>query len=143
MTVPRYSTWRFVHPDFDVLEDRFGFRISRTGGIEMVHKHESLRQAILVLLSTRPGERVMRPDYGCDLNRLMFMPNDATTHGLAIHYISRALTRWEPRIDILLLDADSNEIDPARVDIVLEYRVRSTGHGERLSIAYNLMGSEA
>ena len=43
----------------------------------------------------------MRPDYGCELHRLVFSPNDDTTAGLAIHYVRRALERWEPRVEVL------------------------------------------
>jgi hypothetical protein len=57
---------------------------------EMVAEQAAVRQSILLLLTTVPGERVMRPDYGCDLQKLVFSPNDATTHGLAIHYVRRA-----------------------------------------------------
>lgn len=126
MSTPLYRAWRFVHPDFDVVEGAPGLRLSRRGGIDMVTANAAVRQAILLLLTTAPGERVMRPDYGCDLQRLLFSPNDATTHGLAIHYVRQALLRWEPRIDILHLDADCNAADSGRMDIRLEYRVRRT-----------------
>src|SRR5690349_19505038 len=106
MNPPRYRAWRFLQPSFDVPETAAGLRVGARGAIEMVDEWGSVRQAILLLLSTRPGERVMRPEYGCDLHRLVFSPNDATTAGLAIHYVRQALERWEPRIDILRLDAD-------------------------------------
>jgi phage baseplate assembly protein W len=101
MTVSRYRAWRFVHPDFDYDETETGLQIGPSGGIEMVEEQESIRQAILLLLSTRPGERVMLPEYGCDLHRLIFSPNDDTTAGLAMHYVTRALERWEPRLEIV------------------------------------------
>ena len=126
MSRPLYRAMRFVHPDFDVPEDTLGLRISATGGIDMAEENASVRQAVLLLLSTTPGERVMRPEYGCDLNRLVFSPNDATSHGLAIHYVRRALERWERRIEILYLDAKASEDDPGRMEILLEYRVRRT-----------------
>jgi hypothetical protein len=138
MTAPLYRAWRFTHPDFDMQPEYPGIGISSTGGIEMVAEQASVRQAILLLLTTRPGERVMRPDYGCDLQRLVFSPNDPTTHGLAIHYVRRALQRWEPRIDILQLDAAANEGDPGRMDIFLEYRMRRTARRENLSIPVRL-----
>jgi phage baseplate assembly protein W len=138
MTAPLYRAWRFLHPDFDLTEGEAGLQVSRTGGIEMVAEHASVRQAILLLLTTTPGERLMRPDYGCDLHRLVFAPNDATTHGLAIHYVRQALQRWEPRIDILRLDANSSEADPGRMDIVLEYRMRRTLHRDTLVVPVNL-----
>ncbi len=138
MAASRYRAWRFVHPDFDVPAEAFGLGTSSTGGIEMVDEQASVRQSILLLLSTSPGERIMRPDYGCDLNQLVFMPNDATTHGLAIHYVSRALQRWEPRVEILHLDASSNATDPGRMDVLLEYRVRGASAVDRLTYPLNL-----
>jgi phage baseplate assembly protein W len=138
MTAPLYLAWRFLHPDFDTEDEVPGIRISSTGGIAMVAEQAAVRQSILLLLTTRPGERVMRPDYGCDLQRLVFSPNDATTHGLAIYYVRQALQRWEPRIDILGLDATSNKGDPGRMDIILEYRVLKTARRENLTISVSL-----
>jgi len=138
MKAPLYRAWRFMHPDFDIEQAVSGIRISSTGGIEMVAEHAAVRQSILLLLSTTPGERVMRPNYGCDLQRLIFSPNDATTHGLAIHYVRQALQRWEPRIDILRLDATASPADPGRMDIMLEYRMRKTAGRENLTITVPL-----
>ena len=138
-----YRTWRFRIPDIDTPAEEAGFSISPTGGIDMVDEHGSVRQSILLLLSHIPGERVMRPEYGCDLHKLIFAPNDDTTAGLAIHYTRQALERWEPRIDILHLDAGRNEDDPARLDIMLEYRVRATQLHEQLTYSINLSGEEA
>ncbi|MFO8089577.1 MAG: GPW/gp25 family protein [Desulfatiglandaceae bacterium] len=138
MKAPLYRAWRFVHPDFDIEQSRAGIQISSTGGIQMVAEQAAVRQSILLLLTTAPGERVMRPNYGCDLQKLVFSPNDATTHGLAIYYVRRALQRWEPRIDILRLDAEADGKDPGRMDIVLEYRVRKTAQRENLIISVPL-----
>ena len=138
MAAPSYRSWRFLHPHFDSEDAEGGIRISSTGGIEMVEEQAAVRQAVLLLLTTRPGERVMRPDYGCDLQRLVFSPNDATTHGLAIYYVRQALERWEPRIDILRLDATSNQGDPGRMDIILEYRVRKTVQRDNLTLSVSL-----
>jgi uncharacterized protein len=82
----------------------------------------------------------MMPTYGCDLYQLLFAPNDATTAGLAIHYVRRALERWEPRIDILDLDATQSVEDPARLDIRLGYRVRPTLNEEQLTLQVQLLG---
>jgi len=106
----------------------------------MVEDEESVRQAILLLLATRPGERVMRPDYGCELHRLMFSPNDDTTAGLATHYVQRALARWEPRIQVLHLDTSRVQEEPGRLDIQLEYRVRATQRSGRLNFPLELSG---
>jgi phage baseplate assembly protein W len=100
---------------------------SAAGGVELVSGDAAIRQSIMLLLTTVPGERVMRPDYGCPLNRLIFWPNDATTAGLAIHYVRQAIRRFEPRVSIARLDAGAHPDDPARLLITLEYRVRETG----------------
>ena len=100
---------------------------SAAGGVELVHGDAAIRQSIMLLLTTVPGERVMRPDYGCPLHRLMFWPNDATTAGLAIHYVRQAIRRFEPRVQIVHLDAGGHPDDPAVLLITLRYRVRETG----------------
>jgi phage baseplate assembly protein W len=104
-----------------------------------VQYNDSIRQALLLLFSTRPGERVMRPDYGCDIHRLIFSPNDDTTAGLAIYYVQRAIDRWEPRIDVLRLDAGRDAEQPERLNILLQYRVRVTRHAELLTFSLNLV----
>lgn len=139
MTAQRYRAWQFLHPDVD-LPERAGLQIAPTGRIAMVEDHASVRQALLLLISTLPGERVMRPDYGCDLHRLVFAPNDDTTAGLAIHYVRSAIARWEARIDVVRLDAERSEEAPERLEITLEYRVRATQARDGLRIAVNLLG---
>ena len=136
-----YRAWRFNHPVFDAREkEPPGLSISPTGGIEMVEDNAAVRQAILALLSTRPGERVMRPEYGCNLHLLVFSPTDDTTAGLAIHYVRQALNRWEPRVEILTLDAGRNPSAPEQLDIRLEYRDRAIERIDSLSLGLNLGG---
>jgi hypothetical protein len=131
-----------VIPEFDDTGKSAGLRVSNRGGMEMVEGGSSVRQAILMLLATRPGERVMRPHYGCHLNRLVFSPNDATTQGLAIHYVRRAIERWESRVDVIHLDATGSKDGtmPSLLEISLEYRVRATLQTERLAYSFDLTG---
>jgi phage baseplate assembly protein W len=86
----------------------------------------SVRQSIEIILSTGKGERVMRPDFGCDLNKLLFAPNDRTTQALAEFEVREALRTWEPRIDVLDVNvtAAGNRGEQLLIDI--GYRVRST-----------------
>jgi hypothetical protein len=137
---PRDAAWRFVHPDFDPSRGRPGLALTPRGRVETVEADASVRQAVLLLLSTTPGERVMRPDYGCDLRRLVFSPNDATTAGLAAHYVRQALRRFEPRIEVLRLDAAPDPGEPGRLEIRLEYRVKASQRTERLGVALDLAG---
>ena len=142
MSTPRYRAWRFVHPDLDRPEGPAGLRLSLHGGIDMVDDHDSVRQAILLLLSTMPGERVMRPDYGCQLHRLTFSPNDETTAGLAIHYVRQALDLWEPRIEVLRLDAERNPENSEQLTISLDYRVRATQQIDATTFSFSLSGGK-
>lgn len=140
MNTHRYRAWRFIHPDLDMPEDWAGLSFSPTGGVEMVEERESVRQAVLLLLSTHPGERVMRPDYGCDLHKLVFSPNDDTTAGLAIHYVQQAINQWEPRIVVERLDASRDDAYPERLNILLEYRLSSSNTRDSLMFSVNLTG---
>lgn len=142
MNGPRYRAWRFMNPEFDDTGKGAGLRVSNRGGIEMVEGASSVRQAILMLLATRPGERVMRPHYGCHLHRLVFSPNDDTTAGLAMHYVRQAIERWEPRIEVIHLDAkrSKDESMPGLLEISLEYRVRATLQTSRMAYAFDLTG---
>jgi phage baseplate assembly protein W len=143
MRANRYLAWRYVHPDLDAHEEFAGLQIASTGGIGTVDESDSVRQAILLLLSTIPGERVMRPEYGCNLFLLIFSPNDNTTAGLAIHYVRQAAERWEPRIAIESVDAIPNTADQARLDIILVYRLRATSQTETISFSLDLAGGGA
>jgi phage baseplate assembly protein W len=143
MNLTLYRAWRFSHPDLEPAETA-GLRISNHGGPEMVEGRASVQQALRLLLSTRPGERVMRPHYGCDLHRLAFLPNDNTTAGLAIHYVRQAIQRWEPRVEIVRLEANgpSAQVSPGLLEIYLEYRVRATQQTDRLTYAFDLTGEK-
>lgn len=143
MTKSAWRGVRFLIPGFDTAIGSApgGLVIGAQGGLETIGDRAAVRQALLLLFSTRPGERVMRPDYGCELHQLVFWPNDDTTAGLAMHYVRQAVTRWEPRVDHLRVDANRNPDDPTRLDITLEYRVRSTGEEERLAIQLDLEGA--
>jgi phage baseplate assembly protein W len=110
------------------------------GGIALASGGAAIRQSVMILLSTLPGERVMRPDYGCPLHRIVFQPNDATTAGLAIHYVRSALTRFEPRAEILRLDAGPAADAAHILRIELDYRVRSTWQRDQVRLTVDLAG---
>jgi phage baseplate assembly protein W len=138
-----YRGWRFLYPDLDAPEEFAGLGLSERGGVAMVEGRDAVRQAIFLLLSTVPGERVMRPEYGCHLHRLVFAPNDDTTAGLAIYYVRRALERWEPRIEILRIDAGRSPQAPERLDVLLEYRLRAQQTVDTLAFSLSLADEES
>jgi hypothetical protein len=138
--------FRFIHPDLDqpgALPEHSGLQLGPRGSLGMVSGDDAVRQAVLLLLSTRPGERVMRPNYGCNLNSLVFAPNDDTTAAIAIHNVRQALLQWEPRLDILTLKAQPDPEQPNVLVILLKYQVRTTHQTEELQISLDLTGGGA
>ncbi|MFI5915165.1 GPW/gp25 family protein [Dactylosporangium sp. NPDC051541] len=115
-----------------------GPAVTAAGSLSMVEGDAAVRQAILLLLATTPGERLMRPEYGCHLDRLLFAPNDDTTAGLAVHYVRQAIQRWEPRADIVELDAAADPDIATRLNIRLRYRVRATAALHAVELALDL-----
>jgi hypothetical protein len=94
----------------------------------------SVRQSIEIILSTSKGERVMRPDFGCDLNKLLFAPNNAATRALAEFEVTEALRAWEPRVEVLDVSVQSGGGDGEQLLIDIGYRVRSTDN--RFNLVY-------
>ncbi len=95
---------------------------------------ESVRQSILIILTTAKGERVMRPDFGCGLHELVFQVNDRATQAAAAFEVREALQRWEPRIDVLEVEASGAGDHGEVLLLAIEYRVRSTDN--RFNLVY-------
>jgi uncharacterized protein len=94
----------------------------------------SVRQSIEIILSTSKGERVMRPDFGCDLNKLLFAPNNGATQALAEFEVTEALRTWEPRIEVLDVSVRAGGDNGEQLLIDIDYRVRSTDN--RFNLVY-------
>jgi phage baseplate assembly protein W len=95
------------------------------GAVAMAEYEQDVRQAILIILETEPGERVMRPDFGAGLRALAFEPINTNTMALARHRVEQALVLWEPRVDRVEVTVRA---DPPRglLRIEIRYRVRTT-----------------
>ena len=120
----------------------FPLQVDPQGGIALATGERDIEQSIRIILETVPGERVMRPEFGCRVHELIFAPNNAATEGLLIHYIKQALERWEPRIELQTVEV-SNALDAeATLLVEIKYQIKDT-HDER-SIVYPffLMGEE-
>ena len=95
-----------------------------------VHE-ESIAQSIWIILGTAPGERVMRPDFGCGIHNLVFGVNNATTAGLAEFEVRHALLMWEPRINVTAV-----RVTPERERLIvsIDYEVNATN--SRFNLVY-------
>ncbi|NDV82958.1 GPW/gp25 family protein [Bacteroides sp. 51] len=109
------------------------------GGItptEMVSAEEDIRQSLYILLSTRTGERIMRPEFGCNIYELVFHNMDLTARTQLIETIRKAVLYFEPRItldDVLL---DTSEEPNGILQITLEYTIRMTNTRSNMVYPY-------
>lgn len=107
----------------DVLGRGLAFPVrpsERTRELPVVAGAEKVRQAILLVLETEPGERVMRPSFGCGLRRYLAKPNTTATRALLQRDVELALATWEPRIRLQSVRVEPGE-DPSLVTIAIDY----------------------
>jgi len=98
----------------------------RTGLVEAVEHEEDIRQSIRIILETAPGERVMRPNFGCGIHEMVFTALDSTTIQLIRSAVEEALRRCEARIDVSDVTVSEEAAENGQLLIELEYRVRRT-----------------
>lgn len=105
---------------------RFPIQLDPRGGIAMSHDDDKIQQSIHIILSTAKGERVMRPDFGCDIHEFVFATMDRSTLTLIESSVREALVVWEPRIEVESVRASTERYEEGILDIALRYRIRST-----------------
>ena len=104
---------------------KFPIRINGKGGFSLSSEEQDIAEAIWIVLSTSRGDRIMRPEFGCGLQDYVFAPNNANTRGAIAYQVQQALIRWEPRIDVI--DVQARE-EPGQANLLLiqvDYRIRA------------------
>ena len=97
-----------------------------SGGVALVEDAEDIRQSLHILFGTTKGERVMLPDYGCDLHRFVFRRINTGLFTELKDVVSNAIIRWEARIDLLGVTVTADTDVPGRIEIGVDFRVRRT-----------------
>lgn len=122
----------------------FPVGVSGSGGIALATGRDDVEQAIRIILGTAPGERAMRPDFGCRIHDLVFAPTTGETIGLAKHYVEEALGWWEPRIEVrdVEVEADASDGLAARLYVSIYYEVRATKDERTLVYPFYLIHDE-
>lgn len=95
------------------------------GAVSMSGYEKSVEESIRIILGTTPGERAMRPEFGCRINEILFSPNSSRTVSLAVHYIEEAIVKWEPRVILKKVSGEQDTDNPSKVNINISYEIRS------------------
>ncbi len=101
----------------------FHFDAAR-GGVGLSEYEENIRQCISIILSTRPGERQMLPEFGCRIHDMLFAPNTSSTASTIAHYVRSAIGRWEPRVEVT--SVKSQPEPNGSISVQVEYTIRTT-----------------
>jgi len=104
----------------------FPVETDERGDVELSSADEDIKESIRIILGTAKGERLMRPEFGCDIHKHVFSAATPATLNLIESSVREALVRWEPRIDIESVEARTDDEEPTKVLIEIEYQVRTT-----------------
>lgn len=116
----------------------FGVGLAADGTVATTAGPENIRQSLEIILSTEPGERIMRPNFGTGLREFVYEPNTATTHRLIEERIVRSIQRWEPRVRLESVVVRTDTLDPRRAIAEVRYRLVATGDAGALAVAVDV-----
>ena len=119
----------------------FPLRVDATGGIALVGRDREITEAIRLILATAPGERPMRPEFGCGVHDYVFAPADENTAGRIAFEVRRALDRWEPRIDVTDVVVGFDDEDAGVLYIDVRYAVRGSNDPRNLVFPFYVIPS--
>ena len=123
----------------DFLGQGWSFPVATHGGkVKFASGAQDIQQAVLIILQTAPGERVMLPEFGCRINELVFAANNATAVSLAQLYVTQALNRWEPRIQTVSVAVTISPAEPNCLLISVDYVIRSHNQPDNLVYPFYL-----
>ncbi|QFZ21381.1 GPW/gp25 family protein [Saccharothrix syringae] len=120
----------------------FPLRTGPTGGIGMVDRDREVQEAIRLILGTAPGERPMRPEFGCGIHDLVFASADGATAGHVAREVRAALDRWEPRIEVTDVVVAFDSVDVGTLYIDVRYTLKTTNDQRNLVFPFYTIPSE-
>ncbi|WP_433262978.1 GPW/gp25 family protein [Actinosynnema sp. CS-041913] len=110
----------------------FPIHTDATGSVALVGGEREIVESIRLILATAPGERPMRPEFGCAIHDLVFAPADAATAGRIAYEVRLSLERWEPRITLADVSVGFDEVDQGTLLIDIRYALRGTNDPRNL-----------
>jgi uncharacterized protein len=121
----------------------FPVGVDATGGIRLVSREAELEQSIRLVISTAPGERPMRPEFGCAIHDHVFDPADGRTAGRIAFEVREALRRWEPRIEVVDVRVDRHPFEADALLLDISYTASDTNDPRNLVFPFYLIPGEA
>ncbi|RFS83462.1 baseplate protein [Actinomadura spongiicola] len=119
----------------------FPLRVSASGGIVLVTGEREIEEAIRLVLATAPGERPVRPEFGCAIHDLVFAPANEETAGRIAYEVRASLDRWEPRIDVSDVRVSTSPDDGAVLFVDVTYEIRGTNNPRNLVFPFYVIPS--
>jgi phage baseplate assembly protein W len=113
-------------------------RVGADGRMVWSAGEQNVRESVCIILRTRPGERLMEPDFGCGLDRFLFEPNSLATLRLIQEEVKRSLSTWEPRIKLDDILVQVQPAEPRAVDVTIAYTLIATQQRERVGMTLAL-----
>jgi phage baseplate assembly protein W len=120
----------------------FPGRVGPRGGIALITGADEIDASLRMIIGTAPGERVMRPEFGCAIWNLLFAPTDANTLGLMAQSVREAIGRWEPRVELGEVTTRVDPEDASRVSIDVRYVIRATNDRRNLVYPFYVIPKE-
>lgn len=116
----------------------FPLQLDDRNQLAMVDGDTAVRQSIYLIVMTVPGERVLRPEFGCRIHELIFDPINKQTMITAKRFVEEAIRRWEPRIEVVELEVDAGDVDRAELLINIKYKHKNRPDPRSLVFPYYL-----
>ena len=120
----------------------FPMRVDHLGSIAFIGGPEAIDRSIRTIVSTAPGERTMRPQFGCRIWDQLFAPMNESTFGLMAQAVRDAVSQWEPRVRLEEVSVTPDPADDGRVLISLTYRLRATNDRRNLVYPFYVIPGE-
>ena len=120
--------WKFP-PEFD----------KSSGSVILVSEEEDIKESLEILLSTKKGERIMMPDYGCNLHHLVFESINADLINRLRNMIEASVTKYEPRITLNNVDIRPDANNDGALFIIIDYTINKTNQSNNMVYPYYII----
>lgn len=121
----------------------FPLGVDATGGVALVTDDREIQESLRIILATAPGERPMRPEFGCRIHERVFGPANSATAGQAAHDVREAIERWEPRVELLNVSVNFDAGCAGTLHLEISYSIRGDNSPRNLVFPFYVIPDES